>query len=136
MKKYNIPLTFFNIVGFPDETPELAYKTIEMNHRLVHDYDNNISTSASAFQPYYSTPLRKYCIRRGYIKETDHPGDLIKDYILDMPQFPNDRVKGIARTFALYVYLPRSMWPDIKVAELMDEDGNAAFRELRNKLQF
>lgn len=136
LKRYKVPLTFFNIIGFPDETEELAYKTIEMNHRLVHEYNAPISASASAFQPYFSTPLRQYCIKQGYITEDDYPGDLIQDYVLRMPQFSNERVRGIARCFALYVYLPKEYWPDIKIAEQLTPEGEAAFKDLRAKLTF
>ena len=121
-----IPLTVNNIIGFPDETRELIFNTIELNRQLTFDTAN-----ATAFTPFHGTPLHKLCLERGYISEDYTTGSLNVDVALDMPQLSREEVKGLQRTFALYVKLPRSYWPQIKRAERFDKIGNRYFNELK-----
>ena len=61
-----IPFSVNNILGFPHETRELAFDTIEFN-RKINAHDRN----AYAFTPFHGTPLRKECERLGYLKNED-----------------------------------------------------------------
>lgn len=121
-----IPVTVNNIVGFPDETRELAFDTIMLNRRIKAD-----SINAYFFVPYRGTPLRQYCIERGYIRSDAKTDSLMRRSVLNMPQFPPDRIKGLVRTFPLYVKMPESYFGRIKLAEELDEKGDNALSELR-----
>lgn len=48
-----------------------------------------------------------------------------------MPQFKPDEIKGIVRTFPLYVRVPESCFDKIKVAEQLNEEGDKMLVELR-----
>ncbi len=114
-----------NIVGFPDETREQIFETIELN-RIINA--TNIMTHV--FNPYRGTPLYDMCVKKGYIKKEEIGGDYRQDFILEMPQISKEEILGLQRTFAMYVKFPKSMWPKIKIAEKFDEEGNKKFKEL------
>ena len=56
------------------------------------------------------------------------------DSILNMPQFTPDQIKGLLRTFVLYVHMPKSRWKDIERAEIFDAEGDRVWNELREEL--
>ncbi len=126
LEKYQVPLTVNNMIGFPDETRELIFDTIELNRLLVSD-----STNCSVFAPFHGTPLQKECVKRGYIKEDTVFGSINVDAPLDMPQLSKKEIQGMRRTFVLYCKMPKSYWPKIKRAEIFDEEGDRIFNELR-----
>ncbi len=128
--KVGIPLTINNIIGFPDETRELIFDTIELNRKLVFD-----TTNAVAFAPFHGTSLHELCVERGYISPDFNSGSLNVDVSLDMPQLSKKEIKGLRRTFALYARMPKKYWSKIKRAEKFDGEGNQAFIELKNIYQ-
>jgi len=128
LKKTGIMVTVNNIVGFPEETRELAFDTINLN-RDLDVYAHN----AYYFTPYHGTPLRELCVERGYISEGQQTINITKDTVLDMPQFPLDEIRGLIRTFTLYVRLPQSRYKEIENAERFSEEGNAAFAKLQKE---
>ena len=130
VRKHGISFSLNNIIGLPDETPELAMDTVELN-RSIKGFEDS---SCSIFQPYYGTPLRALCVEKGYISP-----DLIcphnaSDSLLNMPSFPKERISGLARTFSLYIRLPKDRWDEIKVAEKFTEEGNAMFEKLSQEV--
>lgn len=120
-----IPFSLNNIIGFPDETRELVFETIELN-RQVTAYD---ALTVSCFVPYHGTVLRDVAVKQGYIKENLIVCDLHHSS-LNMPQLPVRELNGLLKTFPLYVYFDKSLWPDIKRAEIEDEEGLKIFNEL------
>lgn len=126
LEKSRIPVTVNNIVGFPDETRALAFDTIRLNRMIKAD-----SFNAYFFTPYRGTPLRQYCIYKGYLKPNAKTDSLMRQSILNMPQFKPDEIKGIVRTFPLYVRMTESCFDKIKVAEQLNEEGDKMLVELR-----
>jgi radical SAM superfamily enzyme YgiQ (UPF0313 family) len=127
LEKSSIPITVNNIIGFPDETRELAFDTIKLNRKISVD-----SINAFFFVPYTGTSLRQYAIDKGYLDPDAKPDSLMRSSILNMPQFPPDAIKGLVRTFPLYVKMPKSYYTKIKIAEQLNEKGNAMLAELRD----
>jgi len=125
-----IPLTVNNIIGFPDETRDLIFDTIELNRKLTFDTSNS-----AAFAPFHGTPLHELCVERGLISSDFSPGSVNVDVSLDMPQLSKEEIKGLRRTFALYARMPKKYWPMIQRAEKFDEEGNRAFKELKKIYQ-
>ncbi|MFA5099324.1 MAG: radical SAM protein [Candidatus Omnitrophota bacterium] len=119
-----------NIVGFPDETPELAMDTVELNRRIADKVD---TMNCYAFVPYHGTSLHALSVERGFIDDNTPTSCLTGDPVLNMPKFPKERVKGIMRTFSLYVKFDRSRWPEIKKAESATPEGNRVFEALRDE---
>ena len=125
-----IPLTVNNIIGFPEETRELVFDTIELNRKLTFD-----TTNCATFAPFHGAALQKLCVKKGYISEDLIFGSINVDAPLDMPQLSRKEIKGLRRTFALYARMPKEFWPKIKGAEKYDEEGNRIFKELKTIYQ-
>lgn len=119
-----------NIVGFPDETPEFAMDTIELNRKIADKVD---TMNCYAFVPYHGTPLHDLSVKRGYINDDTPTSCLTGEPVLTMPQFPKEKIKGIMRTFSLYVKFDKSRWNEIKRAESFTDEGNRIFEELRKE---
>jgi radical SAM superfamily enzyme YgiQ (UPF0313 family) len=126
INEHNIPISVNNMIGFPDETRELAFDTIKLNRIFQAD-----SINTSFFVPYRGTPLRQYCIEKGYISLYAQSDTPYRSSILNMPQFTAEQIKGLVRTFPFYIKMPESYNSKIKVAEQLNEEGDAAFVELR-----
>lgn len=122
-----IPYSVNNIIGFPNETYELAFDTIELN-RQVDSTDRN----AYAFVPFHGVPLRAVCEQLGYLKDEDIVQSMfVSGSCLNMPQFPREKINGLVKTFNMYVKFPKSRWPEIKKAEEETEEGRRIYNALR-----
>lgn len=129
-EKYRIPYTVNNIIGFPDETRELIFNTIKLNRQL-----NPRTINCYLFVPYRGTPLYEYCIKKGYLDEGTAVHNLTDSVRLKMNSISYEELKGLQRTFPLYVRFPESEWPEIKIAERFDEKGNKVFEEYKKIYQ-
>ena len=121
-----IPLTVNNMIGFPDETRELIFDTIELNRRLTVD-----SINCAVFAPFHGAPLRQESVKKGYVCEDAILGSLNTEAPLNMPQLSSQAIQGLRRTFVLYVRLPKEYWPQIRRAETFDEEGNSVLAQLK-----
>jgi len=127
IREVGIPLTVNNIIGFPFETRDLIFDTIRLNRRISFD-----SCNAYSFYPFIGTPLYELCRKESFITEADNSkGCLTKGSRLNMPQLSNEEIRGLMRTFVLYVKMPERLWPQIRIAEKFDEEGNKKFSQLR-----
>lgn len=125
VEKYKIPYTVNNIIGFPDETRELIFDTIELNREL-----NPRTINCCLFVPYKGTALRKYCLEKGYLEKNAEIHNMIDSVNLKMNSISYEELKGLRRTFPLYVGFPKSEWKKIKIAEKFNEKGNLMFTKL------
>ena len=110
----DITFSVNNIIGFPGETRELAFDTIELNRHFKSD-----DTSCSTLIPFYGTEIREIAVKEGLIKEDEilTIGVSSEAGVLDMPQWPKKEVAKLRNTFSMYVKFPRDRWPEIKKAE-------------------
>lgn len=127
LEKSHIPVTVNNMIGFPDETRELAMDTVYLNRQIKAD-----SINVFFFVPYSGTPLRDYCLEKGYIDLDTEAGSVMRNSVLRMPQFPADQIKGLFRTFPLYMKLPETYFDKIRIAESLTVEGDAMFDQLRD----
>ncbi len=123
-----IPITVNNILGFPGETRELIFDTIELNRQLGAD-----SYNAYYFTPYHGTAMRRDAVEKGYVAEDAETGTLMTRSIMNMPTISGEEIMGLVRTFSLYVKFPRREWPEIAIAEKFTPEGNAKFAELSKR---
>jgi radical SAM superfamily enzyme YgiQ (UPF0313 family) len=112
-EELDITFSVNNIIGFPDETRELAFDTIELNRHF-----NSDSLSCSTLVPFHGTEIRAYAEKKGYIE----PGIICNannssESILNMPQWQKEDISRLQSTFAMYVKFPKSRWPEVKKAE-------------------
>lgn len=102
-----------NIIGFPDETRELAFDTIELNRRF-----NSDNTSCSIFVPFHGTELHELAVKRGYLDpKTICAVSNSGESLLNMPQWDKKDITRLRDVFAMYIKFPKSRWPEIKEAE-------------------
>lgn len=125
----SIAFSVNNIIGFPDETREMIFETIELNRQLW-GYD---SLSVSIFTPYHGTHLRELAVQRGYLDGNSITKHVASTSLLNMPQLSAREIDGLLRTFQLYVRLPREDWPRIRLAEEDTAEGNRIFAEFQDK---
>jgi len=102
-----------NIIGFPDETRQLAFDTIELNRNF-----NSDNLSCSIFVPFKGTVLRTICEEKGYIS----PDKICSvsnadESLLQMPQWDKADISRLRSTFSMYVKFPKSRWKEIERAE-------------------
>ncbi len=82
------------IMGFPLETPELAWDSINFSHEIKASVKN-----CSVFVPYHGTELRELAVRRGYIKSDVLAVWSPEQSQLNMPQFPKEEITRLMREF-------------------------------------
>lgn len=128
--QFGIPYSVNNIIGFPDETRDLVFDTIELNRLIPSD-----TLSCSIFVPFHGTELRKMAIQRGYL----HPDTICPtnsdDTVLKMPPpyLSGEEMKKIRRVFTMYIKFPKERWPEIKQAEEFTPEGNKIWERLRDE---
>lgn len=71
LKKYGIKFRTYNMVGFPGETIEQAFKTVALNVEIETDYP-----WCSIFTPYPGTDLDDYARTNAYLSNTVTTDDL------------------------------------------------------------
>ena len=117
-----------NIIGFPDETRDMIFDTIELNRQLW-GYD---ALTCSIFTPYHGTELRKVAVEHGYLSDDVVTQSHISgSSLLDMPQLTSKEIDSLVRTFSLYVRFPKEDWTEIEKSEHDTPDGNKVFQEFQ-----
>lgn len=134
LSKYNISATVNNIVGFPDETRKLVFDTIDLNRRINPYLPKDSTLNVFVFTPFTGTPLRQLCVDKGYLQTDNIDTFMYFDSIISMPSMSSDEIKGLAKTFPLYVKLPKKLWPEIKKAEKNSPEGNRIYQRLSRLL--
>jgi anaerobic magnesium-protoporphyrin IX monomethyl ester cyclase len=126
--KLDIPFTINNIIGFPDETPELAMDTVEINRQI-----DSFNLSCSTMAPFQGTAIRTLAEKRGYIDpELISPPNAYMS-TLNMPNFTKEQIFGLQRTFIMYVKFPKSRWPELKKAESLTPEGDTVWESMRDE---
>ena len=124
----SIPITINNIIGFPGETRELIFDTLELNRQLGTD-----SVNAYIFTPYRGTGMYTDAASKGFIEPDSETNSPILGSILNMPTITKEELLGLVRTFSLYVKFPKEEWPEIAIAEKFTPEGNEKFAELSQR---
>jgi len=133
LAKYGIHATVNSMIGLPGETRENVFKTIKMNKAISEILQENHNINVFTFMPFSGTQLREICLEKGYIENSeDIPCSLFDESILNMPKpfLSQDDIRGLQKTMSLYIKLPESYYPSIKIAEKNDEEGNEMFEKL------
>jgi anaerobic magnesium-protoporphyrin IX monomethyl ester cyclase len=116
-----------NMVGYPNETLDIAMETVELN-RLLPNVD---TTNCFSFTPYYGTPARDQAVEAGFMgADTIAPGNA-EDSVLSMPQFSKSEIRKFRRVFSMLVKFPRSRWPEIMQAGEDTPEGNDLHKRLQ-----
>lgn len=124
LRNTGIRVSANNVIGFPTETRDMIFDTIQLDRELDPD-----GIMVSFFSPYKGATLRGMCEELGYIEDDEIARDYRLGPSMDMPQMPARELVGLHRTFPLYVKFPRTEWKHIRAAEHDTPEGNAAFKE-------
>ncbi len=118
-----IPYTLNVLVGMPYETRPLLFDTVRLC-REIWTFD---ALSVNVFVPYHGTPLREMALQEGWLDPEAQTTSVVSKSILSMPEpyLQPDEILALQRTFPLYARLPESRYPDIRIAEQLDEAGQA-----------
>jgi len=122
-----IPYTVNLIVGFPGETREMVMETIELVRRMP-GYD---TLTVSIFTPYHGTDLRDVALKNRWLDSNDKTKHSLSESLLRMPPpyLSCEEINGLIRTLPMYCYFSKSEWPQIKRAEINDDQGNLILKK-------
>jgi anaerobic magnesium-protoporphyrin IX monomethyl ester cyclase len=131
LNKYDFGASLNNIMGFPFETRELIFETIKLNKGL-YEINKKLEFNIFMFVPYLGSELYSVCKDNGLLpdREYSYSGTLDDETVLNFPEEYKRELKGLIKTFNLYVKLPEKYYPQIKIAEHSDEEGDAMFNRL------
>ncbi|ODS30447.1 MAG: oxidoreductase [Candidatus Scalindua rubra] len=125
LERSSLRVSANNIIGFPTETREQIFETIELNRQM-----NAPGVMVSLYNPYKGTALREYCEEEGLIQKGSLAGDYRSETVLNMPQLSREELLGLQRTFPLYVRFPKSEWPRISKCEGNGQEAEILYKEL------
>ena len=113
VEKLGITFSVNNIIGFPDETRELAFDTVELNRQF-----NSDNTSCSILVPFHGTEIHDLCVKKGYLD----PNVICAvstsgESLIDMPKWDKKDMIRLRDVFAMYIKFPKSRWAEVREAE-------------------
>ena len=136
LDKYGINATINTIIGLPDETREMIFDSINLNRIALENKKIDVTITVSTYVPCGGTELREYCLTKGYFKDDEYlkmkNTSFHKGAFLTQPSISQEEVKGLLKTFPLYVKMLKGHWDDIKNAEQLDNQGEFLYKELRS----
>jgi hypothetical protein len=127
-RESGVPFNVNNIIGFPGETRDLVFDTIELNREIGAK-----SMSCSIFMPYHGTALHRLSVARGYIGDDTICPSNNDEAIINMSSMTKDEIMGLSRTFVLYARFPKDRWSEIRLAEQPTEEGRRTLQRLRKE---
>ena len=112
-RKHGISVTAYNIIGFPSETEEEIWETINLNYKSKPSF-----STVSFFQPWEGTALKKTSLKDGslnekYLSDYFSPGQQ-GDSILNLDTIKNSDLKHYHDNFQKYVKYPKFSYKFLK----------------------
>ena len=76
--------------------------------------------------------VQEMAIKKGYLKKEEiaSVSNTAHQSMLTMPTISKEEISGLAKVFSLYVKFPKERWPEIKIAEKDDDEGNKMMAKL------
>ena len=125
LKKYDVRISTFNMIGLPTETRDNVFETIRLNKKAGVN-----ATNVYIIYPYPGTEINiKY-----NINIYDNNGEIIpvsKAASFALSNMKPKEVEGLLRTFELYVRVPEDKWEQVRKGEGED---NASL-EMRKSIE-
>ena len=113
------------MIGFPTETRDEVFETIDLCSQVHSDVD-----SVSIFQPYNGLPMTNLAKSKGWIKEGAKIPTFTDASIIEQPTLTAREVANLRRVFMLYAKLPKKFWPDVEKCEVDYDNNKALFKKL------
>ncbi len=127
LHKHQVRTCGFFMLGFPYETREDIFKSINLCRRIKPTV-----AIASIFQPLPGQKLRDVCIEEGFITGEESLLGFTNGSILNMPQITAEEIANLRRVFLLYAYLPEEYYLDIEKCEKDYENNIDLYEKLVN----
>lgn len=126
-----------NMMGFPLENRELIFDTIRLNKKLF-EINDKLEFNVFMFVPFGGCELYDFCKKEGFLPDRAYStgSGLSDESTLNFPKEYKEELKGLMKTFNLYIRLPESYWPQIKIAERSDGEGAAMFQKLSQLVNY
>ncbi len=125
LHKYHIRSNAYFMIGFPYETRDEIFKTIELCRRI-----NATINVISIFQPFPGQKLTELCIKEGFITGHEPMATFTGNSVLKMPHISAEEILNLRRTFMLYTKLPKEYYPEIEKCERDFENNKQLFKKL------
>lgn len=111
LKDNDIRVSTFNMIGLPQEKREDVFETIKLNKELGVD-----TVNVYILFPYPGTKIEQMYLS---VKEDmdECEVNLNSAHKINLSNMDPDEVKGLLKTFHLYLRLPYDLWPIVKLAE-------------------
>jgi radical SAM superfamily enzyme YgiQ (UPF0313 family) len=125
LNKHGARTNAYFMLGFPHETREDIFETINLCRRINSDIN-----SVAIFQPLPGSKLRKVCLDEGLLDENEKCSTYTGGSILKMPQISAEEISNLFRVFLLYAKLPKKYYPQIEKCEKDYENNKELFEKL------
>ncbi len=99
----------FNIIGSPHETEKTIWETIELNKEIKPG-----GTQISIMAAFKGSDLYNLVKKKGWLRNAKFTG-WFNESALKLPSISRRKLEAYHKTFALYVYAPRYMYPFIHI---------------------
>lgn len=123
--KHKLRSNAYTMIGFPTETRDEVFQTIY----LIREIKPDISVM-SVFYPFAGTPLRDYCIEKGFIRGDERAKTFTDLTILKNQPMSPQEIKDLRRVYRLYTKLPEKYFSKIELCEKDFEGHKSLFNEL------
>lgn len=102
LKKADIMVSTYYIIGFPTETEEMIQQTIDLHRRIKPD-----RFSVRFLHPFPGTPIRELCVNKGYIPNEyeEQAASFFSTPVLNLPSPPHptkERLIELKKEFENY----------------------------------
>jgi len=114
-RKYKVRSSSFNMIGLPHETREDIFATIDLNKKA-----RPTTCTLTFFHPYRGSALRDLCIENKFYdasREKEYESAYREESCLTLSSISTSTLRGLFKTFQLYVKLPKFCYPLIRIAE-------------------
>ena len=125
IKKYGLRSNAYTMIGFPSETREEVFETIN----LIREIKPDVSIM-SVFYPFKGTPLRQLCLDKGYIDGTEKAKTFTDISVLKNQPMSSSEIRNLRRAYRLYTKLPKEYFPQIELCEKDYENNKELFQKL------
>jgi len=134
INSFDIRTVSFILLGFPFETRQYYYETIELIREA-----RVAAPNVGFVYPFKGSALRETSIRDGHFDpaiEINGAPQYSRNYpIIHNPAITVDEYKGLYRTFMFYCKFPKSYYPEIQIAERLDDAGNEMYAKLKKEYE-
>jgi anaerobic magnesium-protoporphyrin IX monomethyl ester cyclase len=132
INSFGIRTVSFILIGFPFETKEFIFETIDLIREA-----KVASPNVGFVYPFKGCRLRYIVVNKGLFDPSIEINGA-PQYSRNFPAIKNPNISieeymGIYRTFMFFCKFPRERFSDIQIAQQLDDRGNEMYSKLKNE---